>query len=222
MHIGSWIKEHPTESVVLGGIVFVSIYLLMKHGGGSSASSYYAAQAGVANQQASLAATEAQQQAQTEQANIAASVANNQTLASLAAVKTQYDSAVQAAKIKAGVIDNQTAAAESVTNARTAAQASTAKSYIDAETTALQSELAAENQSQSNYENFVVQESPNVTTFNGSQNRLAFFQSLFGQPQAAAATEGSYAAINNPQYGYGMQVGNILTGIGNVLKGWFS
>lgn len=209
-HVMEWAKNHPTEALLGVGAVIGVFYLFSRSssgGGNTSASAYYGAQAQVAGQQASYAAVEAQQQAQVQQTQIAADTQNYQTLASLAAIKTQYDAAVRAAQIQANVANNTTNA-----------QAGVASQYINAETSALQSELTAATTAQQQKLNFMQQFAQYVTTFNGSQNRLSFLQSVLGQPNAAAATQQSYANVTGS--GNAMWA-SIVNSIGTTMTGLF-
>lgn len=213
-HAIEWVKQHPTESLIGAGVIIGILYFLTRGGSSyanSAASSYYGAQAQLAGQQANYAAIQSQEQAQVQETQIAADTQNAQTLASLAAVKTQYDAAVKAAQISADVANTQTQE-----------QGNVATAYINADRAVTEAELNAANVAQQQQYNFQTSFAKNVTTFNGSQNRLSFLQSVLGQPGAASATEYAYAGVNNPAYGPGYQTGSILSGIGNLFKGLFS
>lgn len=60
-----------------------------------------------------------------------------------------------------------------------------------------------------------------ITKIGGSQNRLALLQSILGQPSAAAATEASYAQVNNPAYGAGAVAASITGSVAKGLLGGF-
>jgi hypothetical protein len=134
----AWIKDHPYETGALVLVVIGGSYVILSSSSGASgsataaqsgtasSSSYYADQLQLDQLNAQQGAQAATLQAQTDQANIQASVANNQTQAQLSAVQIQNTSAVQAATIAAGVADTATAAQVAVTNAQTAAQVSVA------------------------------------------------------------------------------------------------
>lgn len=197
----AWVKSHPTESLLalgaIGGLVFV---LNRGSGSGSSLSTVANAQLQMANLNAQNAAQQAQLQAQENTAAYAAQTQNNQTAAELAAVVARYQAGIQTAQIAADVQNNQTNAAQSIASQQIDAQAEAYKTQINAETNALGYEYNYLTQAQQNQSDMVKELAPYVTSFNGSQNRLAYLQSLLNQPNAAIATEGSYAAVNNPAY----------------------
>lgn len=176
-------------------------------------------QASLANQNA---ATQAAAQVQEQEYAYAAQASNNQNEAALASTVAQYNAQTNVAGLAAQVQENQTGAQESVSNNLINAELTAQQSQVAAESKGLSTEFAyltSVNQNQTNLENTVAGD---VTEFNGSQNRLALLQSVLGQPGAAAATEGSYQGVTQSQSAENAQIVNSITnGLSNVFTGLF-
>lgn len=235
-HAIEWIKSHPTESLLAAGAVGGLVWLMTRSSGSSASnavSGYYGAQLQMAQINAQNAAQQAQIQGQQNVAAYAAQVQNNQTAAALAATAEQYKAGIQTAQIAADVQNQQTQAGESVANTQTNAELAALESQLNAQTTvagltANYATTVANNQADIakqylnntyNLQNTIL---PYVNTFNGSQNRLAFLQSVLGQSNAASATESSYAAVNNPAYNpLNSLLGGLGQGAGSFLSSLF-